>query len=169
LEEAMNKLTVFMQRFWSIGVLTVLAALVLGLDAPQAYASATGAEPVSAFKLNLGYGGVGTDVPIPAGLLTHRIQGDGRRIASEFAAYQITPSLIGLLKGKVCNWQIDFSYKENGKEYLRERGKPVPQCDGIVKPISAQAKPKTVRYGQACAELWVNGKFRAAQCHNILR
>src|SRR5262245_42737126 len=99
LEEAMNTLAVFMQRFWALGgVLTGLAVLGLVLDAPQVDADATGAEPVSAFQLNLGYGGVGADIPIPAGLLTHSIKGDGRRITSESAVYRVVPSLAGLLK-----------------------------------------------------------------------
>ena len=52
---------------------------------------------------------------------------------------------------------------------MRERGKRIPECSGIIQAVSGRAKPKTVRYGKACAELWVDGKFKAAQCHNIVR
>jgi hypothetical protein len=151
-------------RLGAIGV--GLALLATPFGARQAAAGAVGTEVVPAFTVTVG-NGVSAPIPVPAGQLTHMIKGKGRRIESETANYTVAPGLGGL-KGQVCNWQIDFSYKENGKEYMRERGKTIHECGGATKAVVGRAKPKTVRLGQACAELWVNGKFRAAQCHNIL-
>src|SRR5262245_5545803 len=159
----MNTFRLFVKRFWTIAL--GLAVLEL-LGARQALAGAVGTELVPAFTVTVG-SGVSAPIPVPSGQLTHAIKGRGRRIDSESAFYSISPGLGGL-KGQVCNWQIDFSYKENGKEYARERGKTIYECGGLAKRVVGQAKPKTVRLGQACAELWINGKFEAAQCHNIL-
>ena len=161
----MNRLRSLVTRFWMISAGLAVLQVLFGVR--QALAGAVGTEIVPAFKLTAGAGGVSAPIPVPAGQLTHMIKGKGRRIESQRAAYTVSPGLGGL-KGQVCNWQIDFSYKENGKEYMRERGKRIPECGGV-KPIVGQAKPKTVRFGQACAELWANGKFKAAQCHNITR
>ena len=69
------------------------------------------------------------------------------------------------MKGWVCNWQIDFLYKDSmtGKEYMRERGKAIPECGGLLQGLRESEAEDT------SAELWVNGKFRAAQCHSITR
>jgi hypothetical protein len=148
-----------------------LVALALGAGARLAYAEAFGIEQVPAFKINASSGGVSVDVPIPAGVLAHWIDGRGNRITKQTAEYKAVPAggAVGLLKGRKCNWKFDFSYKANGKEYARERGKTINECSGILTPLRGFAKAKTVRYGQACAELWANGKFVAAQCHNITR
>jgi hypothetical protein len=166
----MNALRSPVTRFRMLVV--AMAVLPVLFSARPALAGAVGTEAVPAFKLDASAGGKGVSVSapitVPAGYLNHMIKGSGRKIESQRATYTVSPG-IGGLKGQVCNWQIDFSYKENGKEYMRERGKPIRECGGIVHPVVGHAKPKTVRFGKACAELWVNGKFRAAQCHNIVR
>jgi hypothetical protein len=159
------------KRLRTLGVLLLAtSALALFSGAPPAHAGADGIEFVPAFKINQ----IGVDIPVPAGQLEHVISGEGRRINSEVAEYRASVAISGIiaLKGRVCNWQIDFSYKDakTGKEYMRERGKTIPECGGLIKGLRGKAKAKTLpRFGKACAELWVNGKFRAAQCHNITR
>jgi hypothetical protein len=155
----------------TVGASALAAAMLTVLPgAGQAHAGADGIEFVPAFRISQ----LGVDIPIPAGALEHVIEGEGRRIESQVAEYRATVPISGLiaLKGRVCNWQIDFSYKDSrtGKEYLRERGKAIPECGGLLHGLRGKAKPKTLpEFGKACAELWVNGKFRAAQCHSITR
>jgi hypothetical protein len=166
----MNGLRSLVTRFWMVSLgLAVLGGLV---GAQQALAAAHGVEFVPAFKLTgtLEGRGAGVSMPIsiPAGQLSHTIKGSGRKIEGQQAIYSVVPG-IGALKGKICNWRIDFVYKQDGKEYLRERGKTVRECDGFTGPVMEKAKPKTVRYGKACAELWVDGKKKATQCHNIVK
>lgn len=146
-----------------------------GVSSP-AHASASGAQLVSAFNLPLTVSANGSVVgastsltlPIPAGWLNHTIVGDDRRIDREFAEY--SPTLIGLAKNKVCNWRIDFLYRESGREYMRERGKVIHECGGIGNRVFGSARPKMLpRYGTACAQLWANGHMISTQCHNITR
>lgn len=151
-----------------VGIITATAIAV-----PDAHASAIGFEAVPAFDVDVNavFPGVelGKNVTVPAGFLWHSIDGDDRKIASEVAWYDTTA--IGQLKNKVCNWRIDFVYRDvNGHEYKRERGKAVPACSGVLKFAAAGARRKTLaRYGAACAQLFSNGKRLATQCHNITR
>jgi hypothetical protein len=116
-------------------------------------------------------GGFSIDIPIPGGLLRHDIAGQGLKVTRESAFYLATYGPIGQLRGQLCNWRIDFSYKDQeGHEYQRERGPTIPECaGGWEKQVAGEATPRTVNYGKACAELFANGKRLAAQCHDIVR
>lgn len=171
-----------MNGFCSIGArLSVIIGMLgaIAITPPSAHAStnasAGGSEPVPAFRLTIGSGPVATDITIPAGLLRHRIDGDGRRIDAENANYLLAPPVgvlaLGLLRNKVCNWRIDFVYHDDrGVAYRRERGRVHHKCTGVLEQASARARRKTLpKFGRACAELRSNGKHLATQCHNITR
>lgn len=95
----------------------------------------------------------------------------GLEIKRESANYvAASHEIVGQLRGHICNWRIDFVYKDENGEYMRERGPTVPECgQGWDKWVGTIATtPKVARYGKACAELFANGKLLAAQCHDIV-
>jgi hypothetical protein len=144
---------------------SVLAVGGLGAPAP-ADASAFGCQYIGGF----GFQFKGLSLKAPKGFLCHRISGDGRRIRSESAHYGPAPSLYGALTGRVCNWRIDFVYRRaaNGNVYRRDRGRTHHRCGYLI--ARRVGRNKRLRYfGTACAQLYVNGKYRRRQCHSITR
>jgi hypothetical protein len=150
-----------------LAAVTLLASAlaVSGLSAPApADASAFGCEYIEGF----GFEFKGFKLKAPKGFLCHSISGDRRRIRSERAYYGPVPNLYGLLTGRVCNWRIDFVYRRaaNGRVYRRDRGRTHRRCGYLIS--RTVERNKRLRYfGTACAQLYVNGKHRARQCHNI--
>ncbi|MEU5852415.1 hypothetical protein [Saccharopolyspora shandongensis] len=149
-----------------IAAATALAAA--GLTAAPANADAHGVEPIPAFTIDAGKEGTGLSfpVPVPSGYLAHSVVGDGNKISKEFAAYSIATGAGGL-RGQICNWRIDFEYKAKGKKYKTIKGKTNSSCDLI--GSSVVVSPGKVKYGEACAVLYVEGKRRGAQCHHITK
>ncbi|MGW4894747.1 hypothetical protein ACWEQL_21130 [Kitasatospora sp. NPDC004240] len=135
--------------------------------ATQARRGACGDELIPAFKVTVGHGGAEVTVPLPSGFLHHCTRGTGLRIGSEWAAY--TPAPIGLAKDRLCNWRIDFVYRDlNNKVYKTVKGKNHPTCE-FVGAVEWNAGNRTFKLGTSCAELWIAGTKRGAQCHNITR
>ena len=145
--------------------LAASALAVSGLGAPApAEASAFGCAYIGGF----GFSFHGLSLRAPKGFLCHRISGHGRKIKYEAAGYGPAPSLYGLLTGRVCNWRIDFVYRRaaNGNVYRRDRGRTHHRCGYLI--ARRVERNKRLRYfGTACAQLYVNGRHRARQCHNI--
>jgi hypothetical protein len=154
-------------RKLAVITLSTSALALGGLGAPaQADASAFGCEYIGGF----GFEFKGLSLKAPKGFLCHHISGEGRRIRSESAHYGPAPSLYGALTGRVCNWRIDFVYRRaaKGRVYRRDRGRTRHRCGYLIS--RTVERNKRLRYfGTACAQLYVNGKHRARQCHNITR
>ena len=145
--------------------LSASALIVGGLSAPApADASAFGCQYIGGF----GFDFKGLSLRAPQGFLCHGISGDGRRITSERAHYGPAPSLYGALTARVCNWRIDFVYRRaaDGRIYRRDRGRTLYRC-GYVISRTVERNKRLRHFGTGCAQLYVNGKHRARQCHNI--
>jgi hypothetical protein len=130
--------------------------------------SACGSEPIPAFNLTVGTGAE-VSVPIPSGYLTHCTDGTGLRIRSETALYTAAPSLIGAVKGKACNWRIDFAYRDTSNRlYKTVKGKTHQACD-FTAGVRVDMKNKKFRAGTTCAVLWISGKKIGSQCHYLTK
>jgi hypothetical protein len=154
------------KRFTSVACATALVLAGSAAGAAPASASAFGCQYIGGF----GFTFKGFELRAPKGWLCHQIRGSGRRIDSESAIYGPAYSMYGTLKGRVCNWRIDFAYRRasDGSEYRRDRGRTRHRCNYHVKRTVTTRKVLE-HYGTACAELYVNGVRRSQQCHNITR
>jgi hypothetical protein len=155
-----------MQQLRALALCT-LATLGAGaaLAAPV-NASAFGCEYITGF----GFSFKGQSLKAPKGFLCHQIVGEGRRIRSETGAYVASPSLYGALAGRVCNWRIDFVYHRarDGRVYRVDRGRTHHAC-GYYVDRTVRRNKRLRHFGIACAALFVNGRWRDRQCHNITR
>ena len=137
-------------------------SLLLTAAAP-AQASAFGCQYIGGF----GFTYEGFSFEAPQGWLCHEINGSGKFIDSESASYGAFTTLYSVLTAKVCNWRIDFVYRNtNDTEYRRDSGATDNSC--TLSPSRSVTKDKNLRYyGTACAQLYANGILRGKQCHNI--
>ncbi|KUH36323.1 hypothetical protein ATE80_24360 [Streptomyces kanasensis] len=73
------------------------------------------------------------------------------------------------LLAKFCNTRLEFHYANTaGKTYKIKRGPLNSPCrSGTVNSLNVAADHTLAHYGKACAQLFVNGKRRAVQCHYI--
>ncbi|WP_228978550.1 hypothetical protein [Streptomyces sp. DH12] len=125
---------------------------------------AAGSSPIETFQYQVG----GLTISIPTGCaLTHVIKGDGKRITNQMAGVDcVGPSA---LLAKFCNTRLEFHYANTaGKTYKIKRGPLNSPCrSGTVNSLNVAADHTLAHYGKACAQLFVNGKRRAVQCHYI--
>jgi hypothetical protein len=154
------------KRATVLACVTATALAGLGAGAVPASASAFGCQYIGGF----GFSFKGFELRAPKGWLCHQIRGSGRTIERESAIYGPAYSMYGALKGRVCNWRIDFAYRRasDGSEYRRHRGPTHHRCNYHVKRTVTSRKVLQ-HFGAACAELFVNGVRRSRQCHNITR
>ncbi|MGI5485006.1 hypothetical protein [Streptomyces lavendofoliae] len=126
--------------------------------------SAAGSSPVETFSYQVG----GLTLSIPTGCaLTHAIRGGGRSITNQNAGVDcVGPAA---LASKFCNTRIEFHYANtSNKTYKITRGPLNTTCyTGRVKMFTNATDHTLAHYGKACAQLFVNGKRRAVQCHYI--
>jgi hypothetical protein len=132
----------------------------------QLMAGAMGREPFNkATDASVGRGGASVDVSIPAGVLSHKIQGNELDIRTEQAIVETVSPL--------CNWKIRYSHRDlEGNEYRSFETKLQERCTVIslapTKQWEGKAKP-----GTACAILkkrTAEGFVEVArQCHNVTK
>jgi hypothetical protein len=132
----------------------------------QLMAGAMGREPFNkATDASVGRGGASVDVSIPAGVLSHKIQGNELDIRTEQAIVETVSPL--------CNWKIRYSHRDlEGNEYRSFETKLQERCTVISyapkKQWEGKAKP-----GTACAILkksTAEGFVESArQCHNVTK
>lgn len=132
----------------------------------QLMAGAMGREPFNkATDASVGRGGASVDVSIPAGVLSHKIQGNELDIRTEQAIVETVSPL--------CNWKIRYSHRDlEGNEYRSFETKLQERCTVISyapkKQWEGKAKP-----GTACAILkksTAEGFVEVArQCHNVTK
>jgi len=68
----------------------------------------------------------------------------------------------------ICNWRIDYRYSDtSGRTYFTNRGRLRESCNRYGERNIFVGRD--MRTGQACAELFTNGRFVVRQCHNITR
>lgn len=130
--------------------------------------SATGFQSIGSFSYSLD----GISISIPAGcLLGHTIKGDGKKLDSEFAGWTCAPPASSYLdfNEDMCNPRIDFIYRDtNNKIYSRYTSKTKYGCWGASGPDFDAPNNRTLaHYGTACAAMYLNGQYKAQQCHNI--
>lgn len=153
-------------------------AVMTGIGGAWAADTAAGSDdapliqPLSASGVeyfgNFSYAWEGISMKIPTCAFGHKIGGSGRKITSE------TTSVSGvgcdLPAVKFCNWRIDFAYADtNNKTYKTSKGKLHTTCNVAAGVHRANASQTLPHYGKACAKLYVAGKSRAVQCHNIVK
>ncbi|WP_437747019.1 hypothetical protein WME73_19965 [Sorangium sp. So ce302] len=128
--------------------------------------SAAGSAAVQTFSYTIG----GATINVPTGCaLTHVIKGSGRKIRDQIAGVDcVGPAA---LLSRFCNARIEFHYADtSGKTYRITRGPLHTTCKVGTVPTFNIKKDRTLpKYGKACAQLFVNGKRRAVQCHFITR
>ncbi len=127
--------------------------------------SASGSTAISSFNYSVG----GLTVKVPAGcFLTHSVKGSGKKINSQIAGVDCAG--LAAIGTRFCNSRLEFHYADtSGKTYKIKRGPLRKTCYTGSFPtykIGSQTLPK---YGKACAQLYVNGKRRAVQCHFITK
>ncbi|GAA3788246.1 hypothetical protein GCM10022403_023400 [Streptomyces coacervatus] len=127
--------------------------------------SATGSGAVDSFSYTVG----GATINVPTGcFLTHSIKGSGKKISSQIAGVDCVG--LAAIGTRFCNTRLEFHYADTaGKTYKIMRGPLNTTCKTGTVPtykIGARELPK---YGKACAQLFVNGKRRAVQCHFITK
>lgn len=151
-------------RRLAAATITVMMTMSIALSSgTPAHASAFGCQYIGGF----GFTYEGFELTAPQGYLCHDIDGSGKFIDREAASYGPFPTIYSLLKSHLCNWRIDFVYRNTqGTEYRRDSGATHTNCSfDISRTVT---KDKTLRYyGTACAQLYVNGVLRGKQCHNI--
>ncbi len=145
----------------ALATVTVLCASLAG--ASPASASAFGCQYVGGF----GFSYQGLTLQAPKGYLCHDIRGSGRTITSESASYGPAPSLYGVLTGRVCNWRIDFYYRNTTPSVYRTDYGPTQNTCNYTVSRSVSADKALAYYGTACARLVVSGVTRVTQCHQI--
>ncbi len=130
-------------------------------DKPQAIArSAWGHQAIGGY----GFSFKGLSLKIPAGTLAHDIQGGSTYIRQEAAQYVLIAS------ASICNYRIDFQNRDlRGRIVRTYTGNTVNKCARLVTVVRQIRKPFHVQPGVQCARLYVGGKFRGEQCHNIVK
>ena len=136
-------------------------------------ASLAGASPASASAFGcqyiggFGFSWQGLTLQAPKGYLCHSITGSGRSVTNEYAYYGPAPSVYGALTGRVCNWRIDFQYRNTSNVvYRTDTGATHNTCEYYIRRDQPTDK-SLAYYGKACARLFVGGVLRSQQCHNI--
>ncbi|MBB1255732.1 hypothetical protein [Streptomyces alkaliterrae] len=127
--------------------------------------SAAGSSAIGVFSYSHG----GLTIKVPSGcFLTHSIKGSGKKVDRQIAGVDcVGPAALG---ARFCNTRLEFHYADtSGKTYKIKRGPLNNKCTTGTVPtykIGAHTLPK---YGKACAQLFVNGKRTAVQCHFITK
>lgn len=135
---------------------TLMAITGLAATPLVSLATAVGYEDWGGFTANISAGSVGIPVKIPAGRLTHVIEGKGYHVNWDGANF--------VSAGNICDASMSFTY---GYGKVRYNGDINRGCS-----IKGQWKYKIDRdvpRGDACAELWAKERrvLVARQCHYI--
>jgi hypothetical protein len=102
----------------------------------------------------------GTSISVPGGIMAHTVTGSGARVNAETSNYASA--------GNICNWRIDYRYSDtSGRTYETNTGPTHLSCNRYGERNIFVGRD--MRFGQACAELFTNGRFVVRQCHNITR
>jgi hypothetical protein len=107
---------------------------------------------------------------VPATTLGHFVRGSGRSITREEASVEdaLGADTAG---GHWCNWGIDWRYSDsNGRTYSTSKGPLHSRCTfhGAIGRID-ETQHTLKHYSKACADFYVSGVGRAAQCHYITK
>lgn len=128
--------------------------------------SAAGSTAIDSFSYEVG----GVSIKVPTGcFLTHVVKGSGRKITNQITGVDcVGPTA---LLSRFCNTRLEFHYADtSGKTYKVKRGPLNTTCKVGTVPTFKVGKDQTLpKFGKACAQLFVNGKRRAVQCHFITK
>lgn len=141
-----------------VGALAMMLVLVVG-GVTAANADASGASSWGGgFSVSV----KGQSIGIPGGTLFHQVKGKGLVVNYTWAN---TAQFAG---GPICLWQIDFTFKANGRVYSRDWGAYHSACNwGNSANRESGAWRKASRNGQACAQLFIDWASKTEQCHWI--
>ena len=140
-----------------VGALAMMLVLVVG-GVTAANADASGVSSWGGLTVNV----KGQSVGIPGGTLYHEIKGKGKLITYTWA------NTAQFASGPICLWRIDFTFKSGGSVYSRSKGAHHSQCNwGNSAHRESGFRRQAARDGQACAQLYIDGRSKTEQCHWI--
>ncbi len=127
--------------------------------------SAAGSTAIGSFSYSIG----GATFNVPTGcFLTHSIKGSGKKIDRQITGVDCVGPAV--LATRFCNTRLEYHYADTaGKTYKIVRGPLNTTCKTGTVPVYKTGKRTLPKYGKACAQLFVNGKRRAVQCHFITK